>query len=70
MPFITLEIPKHKMPLIKEFLQATGLKATELQVAVKPYFTQASSTSRQNLPNNWFSPCRGWEYFINELEYE
>jgi hypothetical protein len=70
MPYITLELPKHKMPLIKEFLQSSGIKATELQMTDQPYYTQADSISRQNLPKNWFSPSRGWEYFINELEYE
>ena len=70
MPYITLEIPRHKMPLIKEFLQSTGLKATEFQGHDKPYFSQVNSTSRQNVPKNWYSPSRGWEYFLNELEYE
>ncbi len=70
MPLITLEIPRKKMPIVKEFIQVIGLKEKNIKSQQNEFYTQTQSTSRHNLPTSYYSPSRGWEFFMNELEFE
>ncbi len=70
MPLITLDIPQNKMPLVKDFMQVIGLKEKTLKTGQTAYYTQGHPSSRQNLPNFTVSSTKGWEFFINELEFE
>jgi hypothetical protein len=70
MPLITLDIPQHKMPIVKEFIEVIGLKERTSRTFTNETYTQTHSTSRQNLPSSYYSPSRGWEFFNNELEFE
>ena len=69
MPLITLDIPQHKMPIVKEFIQVIGLREQNQSNLSQAYYTQ-SPNSRQSLPNSNYSSAKGWEFFSNELEYE
>ncbi|WP_207494352.1 hypothetical protein [Aridibaculum aurantiacum] len=64
MPQITLSVPKEKLPLLQEFLQALGIEGQHIQSMFrKSRKNEKSASAASQQP---FS----WEYYCNELEFE
>ncbi len=70
MPLITLDIPHNKIPLVKEFIAEIGVKERNQEMSSSAYYSLVPQDSRHYLPTHYNQGSKGWEFFMNELEYE
>ena len=67
---VTLSVPKEKLPVLKDFLNALGIENKNLQSKANKYSYRKVSGAVKNSANNLFKKYFSWEYFSNELEFE
>ena len=70
MPQVTLSVPSEKMPLLKDFLYAMGIENKSVKNLVSQGYRTNERSSEKIASKSMFQKYFGWEYFLNELEYE
>ena len=68
MPQVTLSVPHEKLPLLKDVLYSIGIDRGQIRSNSKAVISHLSTVKKN--AGSLYQKYFGWEYNMNELEFE